>query len=109
MGMRDAEDEDILLRARAERRVCVTLDEDFHEVLAAARADGPSVILLRLQGLRAQDCSDLLREVWTRHSVEKSARVIPLNWTPGALLLSPRRPCEFGKCSSGNKRVTEAY
>ena len=43
IGMSRADDIDILQRARAEQRVCVTLDADFHALLATSGERGPSV------------------------------------------------------------------
>ena len=60
----------ILARARREARFCVTLDKDFHEVLAESGEREPSVILLRMQGLRATGCTELLSEVWARYASE---------------------------------------
>ena len=50
VGMSKATDEEILALALERRAVVVTLDSDFHTILAVARAGGPSVIRLRLQG-----------------------------------------------------------
>ena len=43
----------IIELALRERRVSVTFDHDFHSNLALARAGGPSVILIRAEGLDA--------------------------------------------------------
>lgn len=37
IGMSRADDGDILKRARSDKRVCVTLDADFHALLATSR------------------------------------------------------------------------
>ncbi|MBW4636463.1 MAG: DUF5615 family PIN-like protein [Iphinoe sp. HA4291-MV1] len=58
-----AEDIDILQKAREEERIVVTLDADFHALLALAEAISPSVIRIRIQGLRAQALTDLLLKV----------------------------------------------
>ncbi|MDP9171027.1 MAG: DUF5615 family PIN-like protein, partial [Acidobacteriota bacterium] len=49
VGLATAPDAEILTFARSERRVCITLDHDFHSILAEAAANAPSVILLRMQ------------------------------------------------------------
>ena len=64
MGMSRAADAQILDRARAEERVCVTLDRDFHAHLALTSARQPSVILLRWEGLNSSHLKELLLNVW---------------------------------------------
>ena len=54
MGMAEAEDAEVLEAARESGRVCVTLDHDFHTHLAMAGHGRPSVILLRIEGLSAE-------------------------------------------------------
>jgi predicted nuclease of predicted toxin-antitoxin system len=63
IGLERAEDVVILERARNDESVCVTLDHDFHAHLAIARQGHPSVILLRIEGLDAQEQADLIRSV----------------------------------------------
>jgi len=46
VGLRDADDADIWLRAHSEREVIVTKDEDFAE-MAGRLADGPQVLWVR--------------------------------------------------------------
>ena len=60
IGLSAAEDTDILQRAREGERIVVTLDADFHALLALAEATSPSVIRIRIQGLLAQGLTDLL-------------------------------------------------
>ncbi len=48
-----AADEDILAWALGRHAIVITLDADFHMILATSGARGPSVIRLRIQGLRA--------------------------------------------------------
>ena len=64
IGMSRANDIDILQRARAEQRVCVTLDADFHALLATGGDPGPSVIRVRKEGLDASALAALLQVVW---------------------------------------------
>jgi predicted nuclease of predicted toxin-antitoxin system len=63
IGLEQAEDIQILDRARNEERVCVTLDHDFHAHLALTGHGRPSVVLLRVQGLDAQGQAALVRAV----------------------------------------------
>jgi predicted nuclease of predicted toxin-antitoxin system len=63
IGMSEAEDADILQRARDGGRVVATLDADFHALLALDVAIAPSVIRIRIERLRAQALTDLLLTV----------------------------------------------
>jgi predicted nuclease of predicted toxin-antitoxin system len=60
VGMSEAEDSDIIQKARAEARIVATLDADFHTLLALDEAIAPSVIRIRIERLRAQALTDLL-------------------------------------------------
>ncbi|NDJ19050.1 DUF5615 family PIN-like protein [Myxacorys almedinensis] len=63
IGMSEAEDADIIQRAKDEERIVVTLDADFHALLALDVATTPSVIRIRIERLRAQALTDLLLTV----------------------------------------------
>jgi len=63
IGYSTAEDTEILSRARTEDRVVVTLDADFHSLLAHSGATSPSVIRIRIEGLRADPLARLLQTV----------------------------------------------
>jgi predicted nuclease of predicted toxin-antitoxin system len=62
-GLASARDADILDFARQENSVLVTLDADFHALLALSEAREPSVIRVRIEGLRAEDLAHLLIQV----------------------------------------------
>jgi predicted nuclease of predicted toxin-antitoxin system len=64
-GMSQAADEEILRFARQHNRTCVTLDHDFHTHLALNRHHGPSVVLIRAEGLDSVQQADLIRRVWS--------------------------------------------
>ncbi len=64
IGMSRADDVDILHRARAEGRICVTLDADFHSLLAISGERDPSVIRIRKEGLDATALAALLQGIW---------------------------------------------
>jgi len=66
IGMSRASDVDILQRARAEARACVTLDADFHSLLATSGERGPSVIRIRKEGLDAAALAALLLGIESR-------------------------------------------
>ncbi|MEP7353751.1 MAG: DUF5615 family PIN-like protein [Acidobacteriota bacterium] len=70
IGMRDAEDADILIHAASEQRVAVTLDRDFPQILALTAADRPSVVLIRQQKLRAREFAALLFTIWDEYESE---------------------------------------
>lgn len=70
LGLSKAEDNQILEFARRENRICVTLDADFHALLATSGAASPSVIRIRREGLNAKAIAELLTKIWPR--IEKA-------------------------------------
>lgn len=66
IGLADADDRTILSHARQHSQVIITLDADFHTLLALSRAAGPSVIRIRIEGLRAVQLAELLAAVLER-------------------------------------------
>jgi predicted nuclease of predicted toxin-antitoxin system len=64
IGMSRADDVEILRRGRAEGRICVTLDADFHSLLAISGERAPSVIRIRKEGLDAGALAALLQGIW---------------------------------------------
>lgn len=63
-GMSQAEDVAIIELARQEQRVVVTLDADFHALLAVSGAKLPSVVRIRSEGLKAIQIATLLQRVF---------------------------------------------
>lgn len=63
VGLATASDAAILAYSREQGLIVATLDADFHAQLAVSRAAGPSVIRIRIEGLRGQDLANLLAEV----------------------------------------------
>lgn len=53
----------ILARGREEERTVVTLDADFHALLALSGATAPSVIRIRREGLKGETAANLIRTV----------------------------------------------
>jgi hypothetical protein len=50
--------------------VVVTLDADFHTILAVSGARGPSVIRLRMEGLRAPEVVGLIQKVFVEFGTD---------------------------------------
>lgn len=71
-GLAAATDVRILEAARSEQRHVVTLDADFHSILAISGAVGPSVLRLRIEGLKGDDLAMLLQRLWPRISISMS-------------------------------------
>jgi predicted nuclease of predicted toxin-antitoxin system len=63
IGYATATDAAILQLALGEQRIVVTLDADFHALLALSAAPAPSVIRIRIEGLRAQALAALIQAV----------------------------------------------
>lgn len=66
IGYSTASDEAILQKARDEERIVVTLDADFHSILALSESRTPSVIRIRREGLHAKETAILIHEVISR-------------------------------------------
>jgi len=62
-GLATATDSEILDVGRQEGMVVVTFDADFHALLALSGVTGPSVIRIRIEGLRGEDLARLLVSV----------------------------------------------
>jgi predicted nuclease of predicted toxin-antitoxin system len=73
IGMSAAADTEILEWARLRDSAVVTLDADFHAILAVQGATKPSVIRLRLQGLNGTAIARLLTQVLARYRMELGA------------------------------------
>lgn len=63
LGMAMALDEEILEAAAHRDAIIVTLDADFHALLASTQATTPSVIRIRIEGLKGEDVVSLLEQV----------------------------------------------
>jgi len=76
-GLSTATDSRILELGRREGMTVVTLDADFHKLLAISGATGPSVIRIRIEGLRAEALASLLVDVMQvcRDEIMKGAMV----------------------------------
>jgi predicted nuclease of predicted toxin-antitoxin system len=63
LGMASANDDAILEAARQRQAAVVTLDADFHHLLAAAHATTPSVVRIRVEGLKGDQLAAILVQV----------------------------------------------
>lgn len=63
LGLASASDAKILELGLLEHRVVVTLDADFHALLALSGSSEPSVIRIRIEGLRADEHALLVAQV----------------------------------------------
>ncbi len=72
-----ASDREILAFAERDGRVCVTLDADFHTLLALSGAAGPSTVRIRIEGLNAARLAELVVRVWLQigHELEQGVAV----------------------------------
>ena len=70
VGMSRATDAEILAFANSAGRTCVTLDADFHAILATRAMSSPSVVRLRLEGMNGKAVADLLLRIWPRVSTD---------------------------------------
>lgn len=66
IAMPQAEDVEILDFAAREKRIIITLDADFHTLLAVRSLSKPSVIRVRIEGLQGTAMSRLLLRVWPK-------------------------------------------
>ena len=60
LGLATATDEAILAEGRTRNSIVVTLDADFHALLARTYAESPSVIRIRIQGLKGEDVARII-------------------------------------------------
>lgn len=77
VGLSRADDLEIIEYARREGLIVVTLDADFHALMALSGARGPSVIRIRIEGLKGDALARLLTDVITdsRAQLEDGALV----------------------------------
>ncbi len=76
LGMASASDDAILLAAQQRHAVVVTLDADFHRLLAASHASSPSVVRIRIEGLRGDQLAVILTRVIEAASAELEAGAV---------------------------------
>ena len=66
IGLSKAKDTELIEYARENGRVIITLDSDFHAFLAVTNADSPSVIRIRIEGLKGPDMAILIMQIWPK-------------------------------------------
>ena len=66
IGLARASDPAILQRAKDESRVVLTLDSDFHQLLALSGGSQPSVVRFRDEGLSVEQMFEVLVQIETR-------------------------------------------
>jgi len=84
IGLARAPDSEIVEYAREHGNVVVTLDADFHAIMALSGANMPSIIRIRIEGLKADPLAALLGTVIAncREEIERGSLV---SVTPGRL------------------------
>lgn len=86
----DREDDPAILeKARRERRILLTHDLDFSDLIAASGAALPSVITFRLRNMKPASVNRYLREIVTQHHRP---------WIAGPSSVSPRERSAYGYC-----------
>ncbi len=63
LGLAAASDATILQTGRDRESIVVTLDSDFHALLAASGSSSPSVIRIRLESLKGEDVARVIGQV----------------------------------------------
>jgi predicted nuclease of predicted toxin-antitoxin system len=70
--------------ARQQDAIVVTLDADFHQTLAATRATSPSVVRIRIEGLKGNQLAAILIQVLATAGAELGAGAV-VSVTPGRI------------------------
>jgi predicted nuclease of predicted toxin-antitoxin system len=73
LGLARAADAQILDVARERQAVVITLDADFHALLATSHATSPSVVRIRIEGLNGERLASILVQVLTAAGAEIEA------------------------------------
>ena len=78
IGMSQATDTEIIALARVQDRVVITLDADFHTLLALGGVGKPSVVRIRIEGLKSAEMTRLILRVLqlTQDQLDLGAAVV---------------------------------
>ena len=63
IGLATAEDITVIDKGRDENRTIITLDADFHAIIALSNAKNPSVIRIRIEGLKGEALAQLVQTI----------------------------------------------
>ena len=72
-GLARSSDRQIIDFAKAQGRIVVSLDSDFHALLALSRARSPSVVRIRMEGLTAEEVVSIIQKVLAQCSEDLAA------------------------------------
>ncbi len=75
LGLEAASDKTILEQGCARGDVVVTLDSDFHALLAVSNASMPSVIRIRIEGLKGESVARIIRQLLDTNDLLAGAAV----------------------------------
>jgi predicted nuclease of predicted toxin-antitoxin system len=90
LGMADSDDDVLIAYAFAHDLVAVTLDADFHTLMAVSGAVRPSVIRVRIEGLKGPAMAAILARVLNLYAAELTAgAVVSVNPTKARCRLLP--------------------
>jgi predicted nuclease of predicted toxin-antitoxin system len=84
LGLSRAADDEILAEARQRDAVIVTLDADFHQLLATTRARSPSVVRIRIEGLKGDRLAAIIIQVLAGAQTELATGAV-VSVTPGRI------------------------
>lgn len=76
LGLSTASDRELLAYARAKGLVVVTLDADFHALLALSGHLGPSVVRIRREGLNGATMAELIADLLPRIAAPLTAGAV---------------------------------
>lgn len=77
IGHASSTDSAILALAQSEKRTIITLDADFHAILALSGAITPSIIRIRIEGLKGEPMAVLVQSVLVqcKEHIQKGASI----------------------------------
>ncbi|MCF6335004.1 MAG: DUF5615 family PIN-like protein [Spirochaetales bacterium] len=77
IGMSASTDADIIDKALEDNIVAITLDLDFHTILAVNGNMKPSVIRIRIEGLKSKELSKIIQNtlILAEEEIEKGAAI----------------------------------